>query len=57
MCCFRIFVDDDLQVAAAVSADAGQEDVWVVFKVFKKKDHQKELSGGSGGDGGGMVAR
>jgi hypothetical protein len=55
VCCFRIFVDDDLQVAAAVAADAGQEDAWVVFKVFKKKHHQKELSGGSRWRHGGVV--
>ncbi|CAO2190046.1 unnamed protein product [Urochloa humidicola] len=38
-------------VTAAAAADAGQEDGWVVCRVFKKKHHHKESSGGSGGGG------
>lgn len=36
------------QVTAA-SSDGGQEDGWVVCRVFKKKHHHKESSSGGGG--------
>ncbi|KAL5232474.1 hypothetical protein ABZP36_031250 [Zizania latifolia] len=47
--------------AAASAADAGQEDGWVVCRVFKKKHHHKEAGSGGGGggkhgDGGGKSA-
>ncbi|CAO2210329.1 unnamed protein product [Urochloa humidicola] len=37
--------------ASASSSDAGQEDGWVVCRVFKKKHHHKESSGGGGAAG------
>lgn len=43
---------DGLQVTAPpAAADAGQEDGWVVCRVFKKKHHHKESSSGIGGGG------
>jgi hypothetical protein len=38
-----------IQVTAAASSDAGQEDGWVVCRVFKKKHHVKESGSGGGG--------
>ncbi|KAF0918803.1 hypothetical protein E2562_026176 [Oryza meyeriana var. granulata] len=53
---------DDPDTAAATvtaaAADAGQEDGWVVCRVFKKKHHHKEAGSGGGkhGDGGAKAA-
>uniref|UniRef100_A0A0E0LQM2 NAC domain-containing protein n=1 Tax=Oryza punctata TaxID=4537 RepID=A0A0E0LQM2_ORYPU len=45
--------------AAMAASDAGQEDGWVVCRVFKKKHHHKEAGSGGGkhGDGGGGGAK
>ncbi|VAI76336.1 unnamed protein product [Triticum turgidum subsp. durum] len=40
-------------VSAATSSDAGQEDGWVVCRVFKKKHHHKDAGAGNGKRGGG----
>ncbi|XP_048545298.1 NAC domain-containing protein 43-like isoform X1 [Triticum urartu] len=40
-------------VSASTSSDAGQEDGWVVCRVFKKKHHHKDAGAGNGKRGGG----
>jgi hypothetical protein len=42
------WMDIQITAAAGASSDAGQEDGWVVCRVFKKKHHLKESSGSGG---------